>query len=244
MDRTLISGIFMGVLSLQVALTAAPVISADKADVDIGTIYEGEKKAVKHSFIIANKGSSILRINSVKASCGCTAVGYDSIIKPGSTGKVTQEIMLDRLHAGDFRKYITVFSNAKNDSILRLSLGGILRAEVEVSPEFVEMSTASEKEKLQAELKITSTVEDLKISEVSFKSYDEAKSGPSWQSALPIYITYELSGPKKDPGIENSYSYKLKLSTGALNGGTQQGRFTIKTNHPRKPEIPVEGILK
>lgn len=243
MSRKVVICILQGLLVLQAGLSASPRISVDSADFDAGTVIEGESNSVSHTFILKNTGSSPLKINKVKASCGCIAVGYDSIIKPGAEGKVTQEINLDRISAGNFRKYITVFSNAQNDSILRLSLAGTLKPLMEIRPNFIQMSSNSGTGLHKTEVKIISTKKDLQISEVSFKSYNQAQSGPSWQSALPIFFEYKLSGPEEG-STKDDYSYNLTMWTKVADSQMQQGRFTIKTNHPQRPEFNVEGMLQ
>ncbi len=48
-----------------------PKIVPNESEFDFGDINEGE--IVSHNFIIINGGTNILKIDSVKASCGCTA---------------------------------------------------------------------------------------------------------------------------------------------------------------------------
>ncbi len=242
MNKNLCSSVFLSILSMQLAVTAAPMISVDSTDVDAGTVYEGAGKSVRHTFTIKNTGDEPLIIQKIRASCGCTAVNYDSIIQPGATGKVTQEIAVDRIGLGEFRKYVTVHSNAKNNESLKLSLGGVLKSYIEFPVNYIRMTVDSSTKKLQAEIEVFSTIKDLKISEITFKSYSDASDGPAWQSALPLYVDYKLSGPQntKDKG---SYSYRLKITTDLINKEKRQGRFLIKTNHPLKPEVAVEGSM-
>jgi len=242
MNKILCSSVFLGILSMQLAVTAAPMISVDSADVDAGTVYEGAGKKIKHTFILKNTGDEPLIIQKVRASCGCTAVNYDSIIQPGASGKVTQEIESGRIGFGEFRKFITIYSNAKNRESLKLSLGGVMKSYIQFSGNYIQMSVDSSTKKLQAEIELTSTIKDLKISEISFKSYSDASDGPAWQSALPLYVDYKLSGPQ-DTQDKKSYSYRLKITTDLINKEKRQGRFLIKTNHPLKPEVAVEGSM-
>lgn len=242
MNKILCSSVFLGILSMQLTVTAAPVISVDSVDVDAGTVFEGAGKSVKHTFTLKNTGDEPLIIQRIRASCGCTAVNYDSIIEPGASGKVTQEIAIDRIGLGKFQKYITVHSNAKNNESLRLSLGGILKSYIEFSKNYVQMIVDSSTKKLQAEIEVITTIKDLKISEISFKSYSDASDGPAWQSALPLFVDYKLSGPQSTKD-KKSYSYRLKITTDLINKGKKQGRFILKTNHPLKPEIAVEGSM-
>ncbi len=242
MNKILSCSVLLGIFSMQLSVTAAPMISVDSADVNVGTVYEGTGKSVKHVFTIKNTGDEPLIIERIRASCGCTAVNYDSIIKPGGSGKVTQEIDINRIGMGEFRKYVTVYSNAKNNEALKLSVAGILRSYIEFPISYIQMTADSSTNKLQVEIEVISTIKDLKISEVAFKSYSDASSGPAWQSALPLLVDYKLSGPQ-DTKDKKSYSYRLKLTTELSNKEKRQGRFIIKTNHPLKPEVAVEGSM-
>lgn len=55
-----------GILLIAFTLPAAPMISVDSADYDIGTIREGDLKSIKHSFVIKNTGTDTLVIEKVK----------------------------------------------------------------------------------------------------------------------------------------------------------------------------------
>ena len=52
MNKLLCSSVFLGILSMQLVVTAAPMISVDSVDFDAGTVYEGAGKSVKHTFTI------------------------------------------------------------------------------------------------------------------------------------------------------------------------------------------------
>ncbi|MBN1756946.1 MAG: DUF1573 domain-containing protein [Chitinispirillaceae bacterium] len=56
-----------GTLLVTMSLSAAPMISVDSADFDIGIIREGEQKSIKHTFKIKNTGKDTLIIEKVKA---------------------------------------------------------------------------------------------------------------------------------------------------------------------------------
>lgn len=239
MGKTFFGSLMVGVLLFQINSSATPVISVDKIDADAGAVYENEKTSVQHTFIVKNKGNSPLKIRKVKASCGCTAVGFDSLILPGKEGKVTQEINLHGIRPGNFRKHITVFSNSPKDSILSLSLSGTIKAYVSVEPEYVQMTKDTIQKKLYTEVKVISSTKDLNISDVSFKSYSNVSSAPAWQSAFPMFFKHELT-PLENDKNSSEYLFKLKIFTDLPVGGSDQGRVIIKTNHPKKPEISLD----
>ena len=61
-----ITSLFFGIAALPAAILAAPMISVDSVNFDIGTIREGEMKVVKHTFKVKNTGDSALVIQQVK----------------------------------------------------------------------------------------------------------------------------------------------------------------------------------
>ena len=61
-----VMAIGFGTLVVAFSLPAAPMISVDSADFNIGTIREGEQKSIKHTFKITNTGDDTLIIEKVK----------------------------------------------------------------------------------------------------------------------------------------------------------------------------------
>ena len=61
-----LAAIIHGTFFIAFTLQAAPMISVDSANFDLGTVREGEKKSIKHTFTIKNSGTDTLRIEKVK----------------------------------------------------------------------------------------------------------------------------------------------------------------------------------
>jgi len=57
---------FISILLFILPLLAAPKIEVDEAHFDLGTIQEGEKKSISHTYIIKNTGDDTLKIEKVK----------------------------------------------------------------------------------------------------------------------------------------------------------------------------------
>jgi len=94
-----------------------PKITAKKAFHDFGTIEEG--KVVSTNFEISNSGSADLIINSVQASCGCTAAQPDkNVLKPGE--KTSIKVDFDSANRlGPQEKSVYVFTNdPKNQNFI------------------------------------------------------------------------------------------------------------------------------
>jgi hypothetical protein len=98
-----------------------PSIKAKTSIIDCGKFKEGTKEIISGVFILKNTGRAPLHIKSVKASCGCTVVSFDTLILPRKTGVVRQEVKLKGFK-GKISKRITVMSDAKNHPALKLYL--------------------------------------------------------------------------------------------------------------------------
>ena len=235
-------GLIIGLLTLPFSLISAPMLAVDSADYDVGGIYQHDTKSVNHTFQIKNIGDSTLIIKDVKASCGCTSVGHDSIIQPGKTGNVSQEINLQNMHSGTFRKYVTIFSNAKNNPEIKISLGGTLKTVIELSKQ--EIRLISKDQKVWSDsFKLSTEKKDLAITELSFKPYtDQSKGAPAWQTDLRIFPKYTFS--KSDSASEHSTDYDMKIFVINKDPQPKFGEFIIKTNHQKMLEIKVVGSIE
>jgi hypothetical protein len=223
-----------------ITVIGAPMISVDSSDFDAGVMFQGDVKKVDHTFIVKNTGDSTLTISRVKASCGCTTVGYDSIIAPGKTGKVIQSIDLKNIHTGPFKKNMTIFSNAKNTPEFVVALGGTLKSYVTLSKENLQLVSADQK-LFTDSLTLSTEKADLAVTSVSFKLYTSNESTPTWQSDLELFPQYKLT--KIESSDKKQSVYKLVVTYSTKEKEPKFGDFTIKTNHPKVPEIKVPGSI-
>jgi len=97
----------------------SPKIVPMEENFDFGDIKEGE--IVEHDFIIFNRGTDVLEINRVKASCGCTAVTPSKTrLIPDDSTQIKVKFNSTR-RIGKQKKYIYIFSNDPDQAQLRLS---------------------------------------------------------------------------------------------------------------------------
>lgn len=218
----------------------APMISVDSSDFDAGAMFQGDVKKLDHTFTVKNTGDSTLTISRVKASCGCTTVGYDSVIAPGKTGKVIQSIDLKNIHTGPFKKNMTIFSNAKNNPELTVALGGTLKSYVTLSKESLQLVSADQKPFTDS-LTLSSEKADLAVTSISFKLYSSNENTPAWQADLELFPQYKLT--KIESSDKKLSVYKLIVTHAIKEKEPKFGDFTIKTNHPKVPEIKVPGSI-
>ncbi len=99
-----------------------------KTSHDFGKIDE-QMQYAKCKFIYYNIGKKPLIINNVQTSCGCTTPDWTrDTLSPGDSGYV--EAKYETINRpGDFRKTITVYSNALNSPFVHLDImGDVYRA--------------------------------------------------------------------------------------------------------------------
>lgn len=236
---------FFITLFLQISILSsfsAPLIKVDKDDVNVGIIREGIQQSIKHTFILKNIGDEVLIIEKIKSTCGCTNIGYDSVIPPGREGKVTFEINLKGMHKGPVKKYVTVLSNAKNKPQLRLYLGCTYITELEIEPKVVSFRCDKYGFTTQT-FNISSTKGDLKVLEVSFRQNPEnEEEALSWQVIHPILFNFSLT--KIDSSkIEGIFKYKLEVNQKIDHKNPLSGFLSIKTNYPQKEEIKIYAVI-
>ena len=95
-----------------------PKIVAHEKEYDFGDIQEGE--IVSHDFVIFNRGTNTLKIEKVKASCGCTAADPGkSELAPEDSTSIKVEFNSKR-RRGAQRKFVYIFSNDPETPQLRL----------------------------------------------------------------------------------------------------------------------------
>jgi hypothetical protein len=95
-------------------------ITLNRTKIDLGVLKQHSPKEA--SFIIKNTGDSILVIQQVKTSCGCTTPKWTKKpISIGDSGIVS--VTYDAKHPGKFIKTITVYANVE-DSPVKLNISG------------------------------------------------------------------------------------------------------------------------
>lgn len=109
-------------LALLASSAFAQQISTSNTTIDCGQVIF--QTPVKAEFTLKNSGSSPLKIDNVRSSCGCTSVSYPSEpIAPGASFTVTATY--DAKTMGHFQKEIGVYSNASSEPTM-LTLKGIV----------------------------------------------------------------------------------------------------------------------
>ncbi len=106
-----------------VAVNAQPAIRFDRTSYNFGNVIEGSYP--KTTFTFYNTGNEILRLNDVRAGCGCTSPAWPrGDIAPGDSGKIDVVFNTNGYTNRDFAKSVSVTSNAKNEPQVTLFISG------------------------------------------------------------------------------------------------------------------------
>lgn len=98
-------------------------ISFNETSYDFGEIVQGD--VVKHTFTLTNTGDAPLKLESVKPSCGCTALDWPrDPIAPGASADIQAQFN-SAGKMGAQTKYITIVYNG-NPNIERISFKGTI----------------------------------------------------------------------------------------------------------------------
>ena len=127
-------------------------ITFDEYLYDFGVVEPEDRP--QHRFIFRNTGQADLVISEVNPSCGCTAVLLSAeTIKPGEHGEI--EVSLNpQGRRGKQELTVAVHSNAKDQSVVNLTLQGRIKATVAVSPERIFFSSVNNQESHEKRIRV------------------------------------------------------------------------------------------
>ena len=89
-------------------------VSVDQTEKDLGKFSYSQKQ--EYTFLLTNTGNSVLVVQDVITSCGCTKAEYrKEPVRPGDTLEV--KVIYEADAAGYFDKVVTIYCNAENSPI-------------------------------------------------------------------------------------------------------------------------------
>jgi len=124
--------LILGFGLLAVTASAGPSLVFENNSYDFGLVVQGDP--VEYAFTFSNRGDQPLLIDRVKSSCGCTAVlASTRELEPGETGEIKATFNSSQFR-GPVSKEISVYSNDRQQSVARLTLKGVVKELVRVTP--------------------------------------------------------------------------------------------------------------
>jgi hypothetical protein len=227
----------LAVAAAQDAPAAPPVLPGQFAVApepvwDAGVIGRGE--TVRHTFVIQNVGTETLYLREVRPACGCTVVSYDEQILPGQTGKVAAELATEDFR-GPIAKDVTVLTNDPSNPLFTLTIKGEVQPWVDAQPGYFRfVHVVGEPAPTGTQTVWSSDLPGLEIT---------AAESPLPHLSLAVRPATEQ---ERDPlGRGRQWAVVATLASDAP-AGPLQGEVTLRTNHPRQPELvlPVAGFVK
>ncbi len=101
-----------------------PKVASQQMEYDWGEVPRGDH--VKYNFVVSNVGGDLLKIEDVRASCGCTAAKPEkSDLAPGESTNINVDFNSTG-RSGRQTKYITVKTNDPEKSEIRFKFSGVV----------------------------------------------------------------------------------------------------------------------
>lgn len=119
-------------LAMTAGAAEGPRLVCDEPTYDFGR--RGDHETVAHTFTLRNAGDQAVRIEQVRASCGCTVPRTSAqVIAPGATATVEVQFRLAG-RRGRQRQVIQVVSDDPVAPRLPLTLEGVITLRIEANP--------------------------------------------------------------------------------------------------------------
>jgi len=116
-------------------VTAQPRITIiPSSTIDLGDLYADDK--VEHLVTIKNTGTDTLRIQNVKASCGCTSAllkNSSGAIAPGSSAQLSI-VFNTKNQMGKVTKSVTITSNDSKSPTTQVHFTAFVQERLKISP--------------------------------------------------------------------------------------------------------------
>ncbi|MFM2375498.1 MAG: hypothetical protein RLZZ165_595 [Bacteroidota bacterium] len=101
--------------------TEGPMIKFEEETHDFGDLMQGGDAS--YVFKFTNTGTTDLKIESAKGSCGCTVPNWSSDpVAPGAEGEI--KVQYDSNRIGGISKSVTINSNAVNEPVKTIFIKG------------------------------------------------------------------------------------------------------------------------
>ena len=199
---------------------AAPQMLVEQLNYDFGEVLQGGK--VEYTFRFSNAGDEILEIGNVRSSCGCTAALLSARrIAPGDMGELQATFDSTRFR-GAVNKVISLESNDPQQSQVRFSLYGNVKAELLLEPERVSWGAVKRGQHLESKVIIRN------LSSKPIHLQPPKSTNPA--------VSAELSALLIPPAGQ----VELQLSAMLPEDKTRLGGYVILvSDYPNQPQIRV-----
>ena len=207
-----------------------PKVATQQMEYNWGEVPRGEH--VKYNFVVSNVGGDLLKIEDVKASCGCTAAKPEKAdLAPGESTNINVDFNSTG-RSGEQTKFITVKTNDPDKSEIRFKLTGVVvdpgqqKGNLTESPIMYFKETQHDFGKVQEgdTVKYTFNFNNKGNAVLNIR---DIKTSCGCTAAL-------VSSQKVEPGKSGTLAVSLDTSHRA---GKMSRRITIYSNDPTNPDM-------
>lgn len=199
----------------------APLAHCTSPNHNFGTL--DNTNTVVHTFVIANKGDAPLQIKRTVSSCACAVAKLDrDIIMPGKTADVTATLILDGL-VGDIKKLILLETNEPANRFLQLTVACRATTELAADPGMIRFGNADPNAESRTNVQVTCySGENIRITDATSDSQYFACDFDSTGNGTNLQVSVRTIPPVPE--------------------GRHAGWITLRTSHPRRPELKLRVI--
>ena len=220
----LVGGVLLSSTIVHAEATNRASLVCLEAKYDFGQTYQDQ--AVRHSFVLTNQGSRVVRIVSVHSTCGCSSTTVTTNdVGPGRTAELKVEITL-RGRRGHQDRAIYIQTDDPENLVLRVEFSGIVIAPIEAQPEGIHFGTVGSEGTLEREVVLSAVgTNEFRVRSVT-------------ASSTQISVQSQMQQPGK--------RYLIKIvSEGPRSYGSTMTSVRVETDHPAMPtlDIPVAAFV-
>lgn len=216
----------------------SPRIVLDETSFDFGVHPAGSE--LKHSFTFSNKGKTLLVIEKIKSSCGCTAaIASAQEIPPGESGRIDVTFKPGNAR-GTFAKHVTVMSNDPMNPAAVIEISATVKVILAAEPERLHFPRV--KPDSTAEIQLAITGEELpaaSITRIFIETTSGKEPGTQPKEKVADAITWKMIDDRKQE--DPSYKLTVILNTASMKPGIYERKMIVETTSKVVPrvEIPV-----
>lgn len=198
--------------------TNSPAVLCLQPTYDFGGVYPDSE--IQHSFVLTNRGSRLVHITKVNATCGCTkAVMSTNEIAAGQTAELNVAINF-KGRRGHLVKSIYVDTDDPGTPFLRLEVKGIVMVPIEVEPEGVHFGTVG----------VGGTVEREVLLNAVGTNVFHVRAVSSSSTLLSA----------KCETLEDGKRYRIRISSeGPRSYGSTMASVRVETDISRMPQVDI-----
>ena len=218
----------LGVLvaGLQAAtLEAAPRAVAAQTTQDVGRIDDTHD--VQTTYTISNDGDSDLMLVDVVASCGCTVADYDRVIPPGEAGRVVVTLK-PQGYSGPLARSIRVYTNDASNPYIELVVKAVIAPSVYMTPGYARLVGLAGEEIEPARQLLWAPGED------DF----QVLSATSELPFVELEVREARAEERNTEATGNQWVVEARLA-GEAPDRIFQDTVSVRTNHPRRPQVDL-----